>query len=212
MNRRLIIEFVGTPGAGKTTVARQLAEDVTDGTRLTPSGAGWRFVSQHPVLSARWILRAVRVDASSALSRHGIKLALHCARQQVAVRSAWEGILVFHEGCITAARRIQHEHGCPLSQQLLAGLLPVSDAVVVLEVSREVAYQRLLERDMHSRAVAASADGESWQSLVLAVESVVSALPPEVLVRLKAEEPVPALVAATNAALREVTAHRSVRR
>lgn len=177
------VELFGLPGAGKTSILEQLAGRVVDGWDATSKIAARRFAVHHPLRASRALSATMRSQSPTFATA---KLALFRERQAVAVsHCANEDIVVFHEGILTATRRIQTRESPPLSAQVLENLLPASDIVVIVDTPEDVALERFLSRlektgvnDPIIPLLDRPEDAmKRWEVIRRATEMVIAALP-----------------------------------
>jgi thymidylate kinase len=179
------IELFGLPGAGKTSILDELTNRAVDGWEATPKMSAGRFSMRHPLRFAR----AARATlATGSLTYSVARLALFRERQLAATRHDTYGTLVvFHEGILTAARRMQTCTRPPLSESVIAALVPATDIVIVVDTPEEIAFQRFLSRlertgddDPILPLLRRPGEAEArWQNIRHATEIVVAALPRE---------------------------------
>lgn len=154
----MIIELVGLPGSGKTTLAKSLAERgavvvaAPKGFRLLFES--FRYFLRNPVRFLRLKLKTLQVTPKGLAYTLLVNLVLvHAAKQEIALRWARKGrTAIIDQGFfqnLLAAFAV-----APTDEVLeaYARLLPKPDLLVVVSVSPEEREQQLAERGSRPRA------------------------------------------------------------
>lgn len=161
-----VIEFVGLPGTGKSTVARLLA-DRWSGSRLAKVGPrpSLRRVAQSPWESARGtfgLWPVLRSAGRSDILRRTVALRL---QHDVTVSRTGADTVVFEESITHHVAGMLWQH--PDTEQLRWGcLLPADGVVVALDLPLQVVRSRIATKPnpgpANRRLLAHPLDGDVW--------------------------------------------------
>jgi len=164
----MIVEMVGIPGAGKSTIAQILSQDEEFENiclkRRTGKRYLLRFVVQHPVLSISLLLQVLAHNISSLmlLKRKFLLLSYALARTQMAFDVATSRVRILDEGI---AHYFLSLHEKPITKEQAKRFIKryiLSDIIIFVQTSQESADQRMRSRKRGVPRRHLSIDHKKW--------------------------------------------------
>lgn len=182
MHARTVIEFIGLPGSGKSTVAHMLA--MTEGRTACVHDASHAYFPESALDSVRRVgmsetLETLRLWGPSTLLRlgqtpAGRRLLVKALRYRAAI-AEFTGVVILDEGPAHAALVAEFEGGIAGRRRDVGRIVTQSDVFVHVLVAPSVARERLRARkDQPSQVAAMLASAElssdAWKDLITSQE------------------------------------------